>query len=398
MIKKTRLFTPGPTPLLPAALAALGQSEMHHRTPDFKIIYRQVLDDLKYFYGTENDVLIFTSSGTGAMEAAVTNLLSPGDRVLVATAGRFGERWVDICKAFGLTVDVAEAPYGETIPVEVVRKKIHEHSYAALFFQATETSTGVRHDVAGLAALAKEGSGGKDPAPLVMVDAITGLGTMEMDVDGWGLDVVIGGSQKALSIPPGLAFMSVSAAALERAERARLPHYYFNFVKEKRASDKGDTTWTPSTALILALAQALRYVRQLGRENLIANAALLAEATRAAAKPMGLEVFAASSPANALTALCPPLGVNSNIIIRALRDRFGMIVANGQGSLKGKIFRLAHLGYYDFPELIGIIAALELVLQDVVVADMGGGVLGAGVRAAQQVYVKRVASSPTPPS
>ncbi len=392
MIKKTRLFTPGPTPIFPAAMAALGQSEIHHRTSEFKAVYRQVLDDLKYFYGTENDVLVFTSSGTGAMEAAVVNLFSPGDHVLVATAGKFGERWVDICKAYGLAVDVAEAPYGESVPVEMVRLRMRENVYAGLLFQATETSTGVRHDVAGLAGAAKESA---QPAPLVIVDAITGLGTQELDVDAWGLDVVIGGSQKALAIPPGLAFLSVSATALERAEKARLPHFYFNFLREKKAVEKGDATWTPSTALILALAQSLKYVRQLTREVLIANATLMAEATRAAAQHMGPELFATGFPANRVHRPFPPFGINFNIIIRALRDRFGIIVANGQGSLKGKIFRLAHLGYYDYPELVAVIAAMELVLHDLVVADMGGGCqLGAGVRAAQQVYAKRVVSSP----
>jgi len=375
MIKKQRLFTPGPTPLLPAAMAAMAQSEVHHRTAEFRATYKQVLEDLHYFYATTNDVFLFTSSGTGAMEAAVANLFSPGDAVLVATAGKFGERWVEIARAFGLSTDIVEAPYGEPVQAAAVREKLAAREYAGLLFQASETSTGVSHDVRAFAAAAAE------HGALSVVDAITGLGVMELDVDGWGLDVVIGGSQKSLAIPPGLAFASVSARALERSKTATLPRFYFSYAREKKAADKGDASWTPSTALILAMAQSLKYVRELGRETLIANAAFLAEATRAGVRAMGLPLFAKSAPSNATTAVCPPAGTDSRVIIRALRDRFGMVVANGQGSMEGQLFRLAHLGYYDYPELVGALAALELVL-----AGLGHPVeLGAGVRAAQQV-------------
>ena len=379
MLKKTRLFTPGPTPLLPAAMAAMAQSEVHHRTAEFRAAYRQVLEDLHYFYDTKNDVLMFTSSGTGAMEAAVSNLFSPGDAVLVATCGKFGERWVEISRAFGLSVDTVEAPYGEPVSLDAVRVKLGaraaSNQYAGLLFQASETSTCVAHDVEGFAAAARA------HGALSIVDAITGLGVMPLDIDGWGLDVVIGGSQKSLAIPPGLAFASVSAAALERSAKATLPRYYFSYAKEKKAADKGDASWTPSTALILALAQALKFVKELGRENLIANAATLAAATRAAMQAMGLRLFAKSSYSNAATAVCPPDGMDSRVIIKAMRERFGVILANGQGSMEGKLFRLAHLGYYDYPELVGALAALELVLNSV-----GHKVeLGAGVRAAQLV-------------
>jgi len=375
MLKKTRLFTPGPTPLLPAAMAAMAQSEVHHRTAEFRAVYKQVLEDLHYFYGTKNDVLMFTSSGTGAMEAAISNLFSPGDAVLVATAGKFGERWVEIARAFGLSVDTVEAPYGEPVTVDAVRTKLGARKYGGLLFQASETSTCVAHDVQGFAASARE------YGALSIVDAITGLGVMPLDIDGWGLDVVIGGSQKSLAIPPGLAFASVSAAALERSAKTTLPRYYFGYAKEKKAADKGDASWTPSTALILALAQALKFVKELGRENLIANAATLAAATRAAMVAMGLTLFAKSSYSNAATAVCPPTGMDSRVIIKAMRERFGVILANGQGSMEGKLFRLAHLGYYDYPELVGALAALELVL-----TSSGHKVeLGAGVRAAQLV-------------
>ncbi len=379
MLKKTRLFTPGPTPLLPAAQAALARAEIHHRTEEFRALYRQVLEDLRYFYGTKNDVILFTSSGTGAMEAAVSNLLSEGEAVLVATAGKFGERWVEIARAFRLKVDTVEAPYGQAVPAEAVREKLGGGSYAALFVQATESSTGVRHDVQAMAAVAREAGA------LFIVDAITGLGTMELDVDGWGLDVVVGGSQKALMIPPGLAFASLSPAAWERAELARLPHYYFDFAREKKSAEKGEGAFTPSTALVLALAEALRYIRSVGRESLIANAQLLAEATRQAVRAMGLELFAPAAPCDALTAVRPPEGMDSGVIIRALRERFGAVVANGQGSMKGRMFRVAHLGNYDFPDLAGLLAALELVL-----TELGHPCeLGAGVRAAERVYVEQ---------
>lgn len=379
MVKKTRLFTPGPTPLLPAAQAALGQAEIHHRTENFRGIFRQVLEDLKYFFGTSNDVILFTSSGTGAMEAAVSNLFSEGDRVLVASAGKFGERWVELCRAFRLQVDTVEAPYGEAVQPEAVLGKMNDQNYAGLFLQATESSTGVRHDVAAMAAAARQSGA------LCIVDAITGLGTMPLDVDGWDLDVVIGGSQKALMIPPGLAFASLSPKAWERAGQARLPHYYFDFAREKKNAEKGEAAFTPSTALVLALAESLRHLRLLGRENLIANAHLLAEATRAAVQALNLELFAPTSPCDALTAIRPPRGTDSGVVIRAMRDRFGVVMANGQGSMKGHIFRLAHLGYYDFPELAGAVASLELVL-----TELGHSCeLGAGVRAAQQVYSRQ---------
>ncbi len=361
-------------------MAAMAQSEVHHRTADFRAAYKQVLEDLHYFYGTTNDVFLFTSSGTGAMEAAVSNLFSPGDAVLVAQAGKFGERWTEIAKAFGLSTDIVEAPYGEPVMADAVRAKLGSRKYAGLLFQASETSTGVAHDVQAFAAAAAE------HGALSIVDAITGLGVMPIDVDGWGLDVVIGGSQKSLAIPPGLAFASVSARALEQSKKAALPRFYFSYAREKKAADKGDASWTPSTALILALAQSLKFVRELGRETLIANAAFLAEATRAAVQAMGLQLFAKSSPSSAVTAVCSPEGVDSRVIIRALRDRFNLIVANGQGSMEGKLFRLAHLGYYDYPELAGSIAALELVMNSI-----GHKVeLGAGVRAAQQVAAARL--------
>src|SRR5436309_5591197 len=290
-IKKQRLLTPGPTPLLPAALHAMMGSDIHHRTEDFRKLYKGVLSDLKDVLATSSDVLVLVASGTGGLEAAVQNFFSPGDEVLVCSAGKFGERWVDLVKAFGLNATVLTAPYGEAVQPEAVERALAGNkNFKGVFVQASETSTGTQHDVKRM------GEAVKRTDALFIVDAITGVGTMPLDIDGWGLDVVIGGSQKAFMIPPGLAFLSISSKAWKLAETSNLPHYYFNLKKEKKSGDAGESSWTPATSLILALAEALKYVKQIGMANLVANAQLLAQATRAAAVELGLELFAAASP------------------------------------------------------------------------------------------------------
>jgi len=287
-------------------------ADIHHRTEDFREVYKSVIRDLKYFMGTENDVVLFTSSGTGAMESAVSNLFCRGDRVLCVVAGKFGERWVELAKAFGLKTTVLNAPYGEAVlPARVAAAVKDEPSIAGVLVQATESSTGVAHDIQGMADAVSGTS------TLLIVDAITGLGTSTLEIDRWGLDVVIGGSQKALMVPPGLAFLSVSAKAWERAERCNLPHYYFNLLKEKKSGDKGESSWTPATSIVLALAESLRYIREVGRENLIENAQLLARATRVAMSELGLSLFAPLSPAGALTAVSSPPDIDSGQIGRA---------------------------------------------------------------------------------
>lgn len=384
MLRKTRLFTPGPTPLLPAAQVALASAGMHHRTAEFRALFSRTITDLKEFIGTRNDVLILASSGTGAMEASVTNLTSPGDPVLVLTAGKFGERWRDLAQTFGCQVDVLSVPYGQTFSGSQLREKLTPR-LRAVYVQATESSTGVRHDVETLARLARA----QAPDALLVVDAITGLGTTRLDVDGWGIDVIIGGSQKALMIPPGLAYLAVSERAWQRMESVRSPRYYFDLRKERKAVAKGESAFTPATALIAALSAALDYLRQAGegsladgRNSLIAGAELCAQMTRAAAGALGLRLFAAGSPASALTAVVPPAGLDSGKIVAGLREKFGAVVANGQGEMKGKLFRIAHIGYYDYLDTIGVIGALEHVL-----AAVGAQVeLGAGLRAAQEVY------------
>src|SRR5436853_693507 len=268
-IRKQRLLTPGPTPLYPPALHAMMASDIHHRTEDFRKAYRSCLSDLKEVMGTSNDVLMFCASGTGAMDATVSNLFSRGDKVIVCVAGKFGERWAEIAKAYGLDAHVLTVPYGQVVTRAQVEAALAlEPATRGVFVQASETSTGAAHDVRAMAAgVAKTGA-------IFVVDAITGLGTMPLDIDGWGLDVVIGGSQKAFMIPPGLAFLSVSPKAWKLAESATLPHFYFDFKKEKKNADMGESSWTPATSLILALGVALKYVKQVGMTKLVENAEL----------------------------------------------------------------------------------------------------------------------------
>jgi aspartate aminotransferase-like enzyme len=384
MIRKGRLFTPGPTQLLPSAQLAMAGATMHHRTAEFRTLYSKVLADLKTFVGTRNDVVLFTASGTGAMEAAVTNLTSPGDKVLVVTAGKFGERWESLARVYGCEVESLKAPYGQTVTAQQVREKL-KPEHKVLYMQGTESSTGVRHDVEGFAKVLK----GSDT--LLVVDAITGLGTTHFDVDGWGVDVIIGGSQKAVMIPPGLAYSAVSDRAWQRMETSKNPRYYFDLRKERKNGAKGESSYTPSTALVAALNAALDYIREqgggdlaAGRELLINNAETAAAMTRAGAQALGLKLFAAGSPAAALTAVTAPDGVDSSDIVKAFRNHFGAIVANGQGEMKGQLFRIAHLGYYDYLDTIAAVGALEQIL-----VQMGRRVeLGVGLRAAQQVYAQ----------
>jgi len=358
-------------------------SDIHHRTEDFRTVYKAVLADLKDVMGTSHDVLLFASSGTGAMEASVSNLFSRGDKVIVCSAGKFGERWAEITEAYGLEVNVLKSAYGDVVTPERVQAALAAApDTKGVFVQASETSTGVAHDVRAMGRAVV-----KTPA-IFVVDAITGLGTMPLDIDGWGLDVVIGGSQKAYMVPPGVAFLSISPKTWKHAESATLPHYYFDFKKEKKNGDKGESSWTPSTALILALGEALKYVKRIGMANLIENAEMLARATRSAAKALGLELFAAGSPGASVTSVKAPRGMDSGTIVKEFRSRFGAVIANGQGSMKGQIFRIAHLGYFDFADLFGVVAGLEIILH----ANGYPLKFGSGVAAVEQVYADAAVS------
>jgi aspartate aminotransferase-like enzyme len=391
MLKKNRLFTPGPTPLLPSAQTEMAAYGAHHRTADFRALFTRVLADLKEFIGTQNDVLVLTSSGTGFMEASISNLTSPGDRVLVLTAGKFGERWVSLAKAFGCTVETVSAPYGSTFAPDAVRAKLTPE-IRCVYLQATESSTGVRHDVEAIAKLVRS-CPDTLPDTLLIVDAITGLGTTLFDVDNWGIDVVIGGSQKALMIPPGLAYGAIGERAWQRMETTKSPRYYFDLRKERKAAAKAETSYTPATSLFAGLASALDYVRQMGdgnlaagRKALIANAELCAAMMRAGVQALGLKLFAPASPAAALTAVAAPEGLDSTAICKRFRDQFGAVVANGQAEMKGQLFRIAHIGYYDYLDTVGVLAALEHVIGDLTGRKVE---YGSSVRAAQEVYRAR---------
>ena len=377
MIKKQRLLTPGPTPLYPKALYAMLGADMHHRTDDFRAVYKGVLSDLKELMGTANDVLVLVSSGTGAMEASVTNCFSPGDRVIVCSAGKFGERWAEITKAYGLDTILIEEPYGKAVKPEALEKALAANpDVKGVFVQASESSTGAAHDVRAMGAAVRK------TQAIFVVDAITGLGTMPLDIDGWGLDIVISGSQKSFMVPPGISFLSISPKAWTMADTAKLPHFYFNLKKERKNAVNGESAWTPATALMLALGEALKYIKSMRMEKLVDNAQQLARATRAACEAMGLELFTPDCPGGAVTGVKAPAGLDSGVIVKEFKSRFGSIIANGQGSMKGQIFRIAHLGYFDFPDLFAMVAELELILE----ANGVPVTLGSGVAAVQKVY------------
>jgi aspartate aminotransferase-like enzyme len=383
MIRKTRLFTPGPTPLLPAAQFAMAAADIHHRTPEFRALFQKVLAQLKVFVGTQNDVLLLSSSGTGAMEAAVSNLTSQGDRVLVLSAGKFGERWVGLAKAYGLEVDLVSAPNGQTFDINEVRKAL-KPEHKAIYMQASETSTAVSHDVEAVAKLVKGTS------TLLVVDGITGLGTTHFDVDGWGIDVLIGGSQKAVMIPPGLAYLSVSERAWAAMETSKNPRFYFDLRKERKNQGKGETAYTPAVALVAGLGAALDYIAgqaggdlEKGRIALIDNARVNAAATRAGLVALGFTLFAPTAPSAAATAVAVPEGMDSSDVVKALKSRFSLVIANGQGEMKGKIFRVAHLGFFDYLDTVALLGAMEHIAKDTLGLPV---VYGQAVAAAQQVY------------
>jgi aspartate aminotransferase-like enzyme len=304
--------------------------------------------------------------------------------VLVITAGKFGERWTSLAKAFGCVVETVSAPYGETISVDEVRRRLSPE-FRCVYVQATESSTGARHDVEGIGKLVRA-----LPDTLFVVDAITGLGTTRLDVDGWGIDFIIGGSQKALMVPPGLAYGAISERAWRRMETTKSPRYYFDLRKERKSAAQAETAYTPATSLFAGLAAAFDYVRQMGdgnlaagRDALVENAELCSAMTRAGVQALGLKLFSPSRPAAALTAVATPAGTDSTVICKRFREQFGAVVANGQAEMKGQLFRIAHIGYYDYLDTVGVLAALEQVIAE----TTGKAVeFGAAVRAAQEVY------------
>jgi len=337
------------------------------------------------------------------MEASVSNLTSPGDRVLVLTGGKFGERWSALAKAFGCVVDVVSAPYGGTFSLDEVKAKLKLET-RCVFMQATETSTGVRHCVPGVAKLLKE----THSEALLVVDAITGLGTTHLDMDGWGVDVLIGGSQKSVMIPPGLSYLSLSDKAWDRMEATYNPRYYFDLRKERKNAKNGESAYTPAVALIAALGAALDWIAAQaatpdnpsgsiseGRRKLTENAETIAAMTRAAVQALSMTLFAPDAPSAAATAVLPPAGIDSGVIVKELKSRFGAIITNGQGEMKGQIFRIAHLGFFDYMDTIALIGALEQVaVKSFPGSDSGSKVkFGDGLVAAQKVYAERSATA-----
>jgi aspartate aminotransferase-like enzyme len=376
-LSKRRIYSPGPTPLLPQAMLEPMLQPMHHRKEDFKRVFREVQSGLARIFRTQNEILLLSCSGSGAMEAALTNLLAPGDKALIGVAGKFGERWVELADRFEVRAQVLEYAYGESIdPADVKAALARDPEIAAVFVQATETSTGARMDIEAIAGAVR--SSGE--AALV-VDGITGLGTSVLETDAWGLDIVIGGSQKAFMVPPGVAMLSVSPRAWTRIERCSRRRYYFDLLRERAGQREGQAAQTPPISVIQGLRAALEYVLAEGPDTLVANAALQAGAMRAAVAALGMRVFP-RHPGDAVTAFEPPAGVETSRVIALLRDRFGAHVEGGQGSLKGKIIRIGHLGYFDFLDTLGVIGALELVL-----LEAGASLdLGAGTRAALGHY------------
>jgi serine---pyruvate transaminase len=379
MPEKRYLLTPGPTPVPPEVLAAISQPVVHHRGPDFRPVYERCLARLRDVFRTERDVLLFGSAGTGAMESAVANLCSPGDRVLVVSAGHFGERWRAIASAYGAEVATLEYAWGEIPVADDVAARLTELGGAkAVFLTHSETSTGVVCDLQALAAAVNE------HGALSVVDAVSSLGAVPLETDAWGLDVVVSGSQKALMTPPGLAMSSSSEDAF--AARGDSPRFYFDWERTRKAQASLDAPFTPPVSLVAGLDVALGLLLDAGLEATFDRHIRLGRACREGAKAMGLELFSPDEDRSAVvTAIRAPDGIDATELVRGLRDRFGITIANGQGALKGKIFRIGHIGYFDVFDITTALAAVEIVL-----ADLGAEIeRGAAVTRALEVYDER---------
>lgn len=378
-MRKNYLLTPGPTPLPPEVCAAQAKPIIHHRTPQFQAILKEVNEGLKYVFQTSGDVFILTSSGTGAMEAAVVNLLSPGDTVITVQGGKFGERWTEICKSYAINTEVIDVEWGKAVePKEIENRLKKNPKIKAVFTTLCETSTGVTCDIEAIGAVVKN-----SPAVLV-VDAISGLGAIDLKTDAWSADVCVSGSQKGLMLPPGLAFISVSKKAWDKVKESKCPKYYFDLKAAKAALDKTDTPFTPAISLVIALAEALKMMRQDGLENVFSRHRKMAEATRAAMQALGLELFAPAAASDVVTAVKVPQGIDGEKLVKVMRDTYGVTIAGGQAELKGKVFRIAHMGFIEEFDIIAGISCLEKVL-----TQLGYKFnLGSGVKAAQEVFLK----------
>jgi len=372
---KHYLLTPGPTPIPQRVALAMAQPIPHHRSPEFERIFAECREGLKWIFGTSQEVLVQASSGTGALEAALVNLCRSGDEIIYVNGGKFGERWGSIAAAYGLRAHEIRVPWGEAVDLAAVRRALNDvPRAAALCVQASESSTGVAHPVRALAELTRQTD------TCLVVDGVSAVGAMPLPMDAWGLDVLVTASQKALMLPPGLAFSAASPKAWRRIEQANLPRFYFDWRAEVVAQRRGQALWTPAISLILGLAEVLRWLREETLEGTYARHDRLARATRAAMEALGLTLFAKEPAASLTTISCP---VDSEALVRLLRERYGVSVVGGQDAAKGRILRIAHLGYFDDFDIVVAVAALERGL-----ADLGYQRVpfGTGVGAALAVF------------
>ena len=379
---KSYILTPGPTPVPERVLLSMAKPVLHHRAPAFEKVFAEVREGLRWIFQTKQDVLVFLASGTGAMEGAVTNFLRKGDKVIVVDGGKFGERWWKICKALGVEPIVLKVEWGKAVEVAAVKKALDEHPDAkAVYVQASESSTGVAHPVKEICALTKGREG-----TITVVDAISALGALNLPMDDWGIDVLLSGSQKALMLPPGLAFAAASDKAWKLAETADLPRFYFNWKKEREMQAKNQTNFTPAVSLLVGLAEVFTMLKEEGLEKMFRRHERMSKATRAAAQAHGLKLFT-DSPSFALTTVIAPDGVDTDKLVKILRDKYGVTIVGGQDQAKGKIFRVAHLGFFDEFDICTAIVAVERGL-----ADLGAKVeFGKGVGAAMKSFAENPA-------
>lgn len=377
MIKKY-LLTPGPTPIPDEVRSAMAEATVHHRTPEFSKIFNEVREWLKILFGTVSDVLVLAASGTGAMEAAVTNIFSPGEKVLVINGGKFGERWLRICRSFGLQVVEIKVEWGKAVKIETIEKNLHDHpDIQGVLIQAAETSTTALHPIRDIAKITRTG-------PLLLVDGVTAIGVLPMAMDEWGIDILVTGSQKALMVPPGLGFISLSDRAWARTEKAKLPRFYFDLALERKSQAKGTTAFTPAISLIFGLRAALKMILEEGPDRVYARHERLARATRAAVTALGLGLLAPENPSPAVTGIFVPENMDADKLLDYLRDHMGIIFAEGQDQLRGKIIRIAHVGYMGAFDVIVAVSALEMGLK-----RFGFPVkFGQGIAAAQEVLME----------
>ena len=379
MAFKEYLLIPGPTPVPVRVLAAMGKQMINHRGPSFSSIIKEIVEGVKWAYQTKNDVITLTTSGTGGMESAIVNFLSPGDKVLSLNIGAFGNRFAKIAKAYGADVDEVKFERGKAVDLKTVEDKLaadKDKKIKAVLVQQNETSTGVLNDIESIAKIIKK------HGALIIVDAVSGLLTAPLKTDEWELDVVVSGSQKAFMVPPGLAFVAVSKKAWAAHENAKMPRFYFDFKAAMKFAEIGETPWTPAVSVIYGMQEAIRMLKEEGLENIYARHDKMSKAVRAGVKALGLKLLADDSVASkAVTAIFPPEGMDADALRKKIREKYGVVLAGGQEDLKGKVFRMGHLGYIDKMELIAAMAALEIEL-----VELGSKIKqGAGVAAMEEI-------------